>query len=79
MANQGNPIECPYCGERIPRIAAVLFMHLKEVHGVDATRAELHRMASPKYRAEKAKPQIGGDLMDHVVSGGGFESKRRRH
>lgn len=78
MAGQGNPINCPFCNERIPRIAETFQKHLKDIHSVSATRAELHRLASPKYRQSKDKPQEGGDLMDHVVMGG-FETNRKKH
>jgi len=79
MAGQGNPIMCPFCNERIPRIAEKIQKHFKDAHGVNATQAELHRLASPKYKQDKDKPHEGGDLMDRVVMSGGFETNRKKH
>jgi len=79
MRRQGNPIICPHCNERIPRIAKVIQTHFHDAHDILMTQAEIHRLASPKYSAAKDRPQVGGDVMDYVVPGGGFETNRSKH
>lgn len=61
MPCQGNPIPCPVCGERLPRIADKIQQNLRNTHGLTATPPELHRLAAPKYLASKDKPQVGPD------------------
>jgi hypothetical protein len=79
MRRQGNPMPCPVCKERLPRIAEKIQQHLRDAHGLTATQAELHRLAAPTYRASKDKPQLGPDAMDFLLPGGGFETNKNRH
>lgn len=73
---KGNPVPCPICKTRLPRIASEVRLHLRAAHGLEATQAETHRLITPK--GFRGIPYAEGLSRDPRIVSGGLPSLGKR-